>query len=162
MSSYTEPKITRPQIALWVTELQGIHWTGSSRKRHTDYISNLLSLSLWHHMCHCGFPVTLNSEYPSLYSLRSWFDFFIFIIFFGTDFVFFFLLASFLRSLLVFWVSPKLPNLRELFLDCRVFWPFSLLITQNDIKPHQIVWHCCFWIYIAQLFPLDLFHCVQG
>lgn len=73
-----------------------------------------------------------------------------------------FLSASLLRSLPVFLVSPKLPSVRELFLDYWLFWPFSRLITQNDIKPHQTVWPRCFWRDVAQLFPLDVLHCAQS
>lgn len=58
---------------------------GSSRKRHTDYISNLLSLSPRHHICHCGFP-----DYSRLWTPESIFpDESVWIFFLGPGFIFF-------------------------------------------------------------------------
>lgn len=128
---------------------------GGSWKRHTDYISNLLSLSSWHHICHCGFP-----DYCRLWTHESVFPDELVWIFPWHRFSF---LPSCRRHFLdlcrCFWCLPKLPNARELFLDCWLFWPSSLLITQNDIEPHETVWPRSSWRDAAQRFPLDVLRC---
>lgn len=79
------------------------HTLGSSRNRHTDYISNLLSPSPRHHICHCGFL-----DYSQLRTLESIFPdasvwiFFLALVLFSS-----FPSASLLRSFWCFWCLPN-------------------------------------------------------
>ena len=100
------------------------------------------------------------SDYSRLWIPKSIFpDELVWIFFLALVSFSYFLSASLLRSLLVFLVSPKLPNVQELFLDC------SLLVFLSPDHSDDISNRLALLlldIYSSAFPRLDLFHCVQG
>ena len=100
------------------------------------------------------------SDYSRLWIPKSIFpDELVWIFFLALVSLSYFLSASLLRSLLVFLVSPKLPHVQDLFLDC------SLLVFLSPDHSDDISNRLALLlldIYSSAFPPLDLFHCVQG
>lgn len=90
------------------------------------YISNLLSLSSWHHICHCGFL-----DYSRLWIPESIFpDELVWILFLALVSFSHFLSASLLKTVAGVFVVSQTPKCTGAFSRLQSLWPFSLPITQ--------------------------------